>query len=294
MKGNISEQQQPSYWRKSLFLGIIIEAMTRTLKILLAYFKVGFAKHFYYRISILLGIFSRVFGLGFLIFLWSSIYADHQAIGGKTLNQIIVYYLFAYIARIMTNPSIASTIGERIKTGEMQLYLLRPGHILLSFFSMPFSKRIYELVLFLLTLAFLKVTFFSGFALNAGEFNYLGFFIFLIFGIIINFLIASILAASAFWITETGAILYGYTSVSGILSGLLIPIAFFPEWAKNIITYLPFRFTISDPVLVLQRDLAGIDLYLAALYAVCWILSLYFINYYIWQFSVRKFDAVGH
>jgi len=268
--------------------------MKQWIIILWAYFKIGLAKHFYYRGTVLISVLSKLISLGFLIFLWSKIFQSEGEVGGKTLSQIIVYYLFAYIARTITSPNVATIIGERIRDGVLQMYILRPGHVLFSFFSMPLSKRLYELLVLLSLALFAQILIFPSLGLSIGNLHYPAFILLLILGMLINFFAASIIAASAFWILDSGPILYSYSSVTGILSGLLVPISFFPSWARKTIEFLPFRFTISDPVLALQGEIAGMKLLTSVVLAIFWVFALGMINSLLWRKGTKRFDAVGN
>lgn len=263
-------------------------------RVLLAYFKLGLARHFYYRANLVIGILARLLSLSFVLLLWFKIFQARELVGGMTLASLVIYYLFAYIARDIASADIASTIGQNIKDGTVQMLMIRPSHPLISYFGMSLSKRIYQLLIFFSLTMIIFATLFPRLGMTVGHLHYGFFLLYLCLALILIFLISSAVATGAFWIVESGPLLTGFTTLSSILSGALVPIAFFPTWAKQIINILPFRYTVSEPVEALLGNLSGRPLMFSALTALAWIGFFLILNIFLWNAGTKRFDAVGN
>ena len=78
-----------------------------------------------------------------------------------------------------------------------------------------------------------------------------------------------------------------------LLSGVLIPISFFPEWARQVMAWLPFQHIAFTPLeLYLGRlDPARAALALATQWF--WVAALAWLGYAWWHRSARKITIHG-
>jgi len=230
----------------------------------------------------------------FVFFLWLKVYEGKGEIAGMTLNSVVTYYLFGQIARIMTSPLIANTIGQRIADGMMQIYLLRPRIFLAGFFSMPLAKRLYQVFFFSVFIFFVVYFVYPRYGMILGHLDLINFSILLILGMVLSFILSCLLASSALWIIQSGPVLNGYNTISSILSGTTIPLAFFPGWMKTFVNVLPFRYMVDVPVRALQGTLSSSEMISSYISIVVWIICGVIINKLVWNVGLKKFDAVGN
>ena len=265
----------------------------RYFRAFLAYFKIGFIQHIYYRGSFIFDFLGRLIGLMFIIFLWSTIYTTHTEIGGLTLSGIIVYYFFANLSRVIANPNVAYAINEHIKNGRMQTLIVRPLHPLLFYFGWIMAKRVGETIAFAIVTIIGLGIIFPLLGLAVGQIHFFAFLIFIILAIVLAYLMGAIVGMSAFWITDARPLVFGFGPLSGFLSGLTIPLSFIPEPYRNFFNYLPFKFMVSEPVKVLQGNLAGGEMIKSFFIAVGWVVVLYLLTLLVWNRGQHRFEAVG-
>jgi ABC-2 type transport system permease protein len=55
-----------------------------------------------------------------------------------------------------------------------------------------------------------------------------------------SFAIRFLVDLSAFWLLEVRGVAGVYRIVAGVLSGLVVPLAFFPDWARTALWFTPF------------------------------------------------------
>ncbi|MGH3766530.1 MAG: ABC transporter permease [Pseudonocardiaceae bacterium] len=140
-----------------------------------------------------------------------------------------------------------SEFGERVRSGDVAIDLLRPidlqaallagdlgraGVALLTRFTVPL----------LIGLAFFDLTL-PGSALRWVAFGFS-----IALAVLVSFAIRFLLNLVAFWLLDWHGVLSVYAVVGSVLSGLAIPIAFFPGWAQAVIWATPFPAMLQAPI----------------------------------------------
>jgi uncharacterized membrane protein YphA (DoxX/SURF4 family) len=78
-----------------------------------------------------------------------------------------------------------------------------------------------------------------------------------------------------------------------LLSGLLVPLSFFPPWAEGLLEWLPFRAIADVPLNLYLGRYAGEEvLFMLALQA-AWALGLYALGRLAWRVVVRRLTIQG-
>jgi ABC-2 type transport system permease protein len=78
-----------------------------------------------------------------------------------------------------------------------------------------------------------------------------------------------------------------------LLSGLLIPIAFFPQWAQRIFAYLPFEHIASTPLQIYLGMLSGAAAWRAIGISLAWVVALLALGHVWWLRASRKITIHG-
>ena len=62
------------------------------------------------------------------------------------------------------------------------------------------------------------------------------------------FSIRFLLNASAFWLLDVRGVIAVWGTVGGVLSGLVLPLAWFPTWAQSVLALTPFPSIFQSPI----------------------------------------------
>jgi len=81
--------------------------------------------------------------------------------------------------------------------------------------------------------------------------------------------------------------------ISGFLSGALIPLAFFPDWARGVVGILPFASMVSTPALTFTGRLAGLDLAYVIGIQFAWVLFFAGLSSLAWSALARRLAVNG-
>ena len=266
------------------------------MKSYLTYFKLKFLTGLQYRFDALAGMSTQfVFGLAYV-----SVYVAFYMSGAKdtpmTLKEVIsfVWLEQAFFALTYTFYKDKEII-KMIKNGNVAYELVRPQNL---YFMWAF--RIYGDKLSKVTLRFLPILVVAS-LLKYPYKLYLNIDIktFLVF--LISFILASILVTimallfhiiCLFTLDDKG-IINVFMVLSDFLSGLVIPIPFFPKYLQNISNILPFRYVSDFPFRLYVGNISIHDGLIGIIYQVIWILILFVVGYKLMNKALKKATIQG-
>jgi ABC-2 type transport system permease protein len=137
----------------------------------------------------------------------------------------------------------ADSLSEKIESGELDSFLLRPISTLWIFSTIQIGDVLGRLVLAIPMLLTLQFIFESSSYLSILQ----GTVLFLGAGIM-NGLLNNVLATLTFWLRESYAFVIFKETLFWMLSGALFPLDLLPSQVKLIVTHLPMAYTIFAPV----------------------------------------------
>ena len=224
------------------------------------------------------------------LFVWYTA-SDAKAIGGLTQGEFVSYYLLLILVNQFTYSQTHWTVGDAIRSGDMNLTLLRPlspqfgvlaseiaGKVVYMSFVVPVT-----IVLVML----LHPTFHTTPA------NSILFLLTLFLAWLLRFLWGYWLAILAFWITRADALLSIQNTLIFLLAGQVAPVMLLPRVLQNIAITLPFRYMISFPIEVLLGHLQTSELIAGLVYQCCWTLIACILFVSTWHRGLRHYAAVG-
>jgi ABC-2 type transport system permease protein len=191
------------------------------------------------------------------LFVWSTA-AGGETIGGLTQDEFIAYYIILIVVNQLTYSQTNWTVGDEIRYGGMNAWLLRPMWPVFQTLSTEAAGKVVFLTFTIpvaMLLAFTlrpQVNFFAQ--------NVLLFLPALVLAWALRFFWGYWIALLAFWATRADALLALQDSLIFLFGGLVAPTRLLPEGMRALATVLPFRYMVAFPVEVLTGQLpaAGI------------------------------------
>lgn len=257
----------------------------------LSYFKLKFITGLQYRAAALAGI-STQFFFGFV---YISVYVAFYESGSSNLpmqlNELISY--------VWLNQSLYSLIYlwykdreilNMIKTGNIAYELLRPQDLYLMWCHKILGERLSRVVLRFLPVILVAVILPKPYNLDLSI--TLPVFLLFIISMILSSILMTVLVVlyhviCLFTLDEKGVVNI-FMVVSDILSGIIIPIPFFPKFMQNISNVLPFRYISDFPFrlyvgnITLNEGLVGI------IVQIIWIIILFIIGKLLTKKALKK------
>ncbi len=228
-------------------------------------------------------------------YVWKSVFAATGAteLAGYTFHGLVFYSLFANVASKITRGTDKGYISQDIYDGGLTRYLLYP----LPFFPYKYVTHITQQLLgvFQLVIALALVWFALG-DLGGQNITFQSFCAGVLTSMMagyVHFVMMSCLELVAFWQDVVWNIMVMLRFVMNLLGGVMLPIAFFPEWGQKVAYLTPFPAIISFPARTFlgQVDLTEWLTNMAILAGWGFVISL--LLGWIWRKGTKQYSGVG-
>lgn len=227
--------------------------------------------------------------LSFLMLFWFVLSQDHPSI--FDVRQIASYFLIGLgVSELgMTNTySFGRHIQKLVARGEFSNTLIRPVrtllHVYISFLGYDFY-----------TLAYSVLSCVLGIIIYPPQnlINVFLFVLFLILSVLLGLVINILLAVVGFYSPEAGSVKNTLRHISKILSGSLVPLSYFPDNLRTLVSYTPFPSLVYYPTIALQKGLVSFPFTQTFLVSIIWLSVLCILAYFLWKRALHNYDGVG-
>jgi ABC-2 type transport system permease protein len=201
-----------------------------------------------YRLGFLFIVMGNVVYMVVAFFLWRSIYAGSTSIHGLTFDQALLYVALGSTVFILLKTYADWGMGQEIRDGTVAVFLTKPiDYQFYTFFTnlgFPLTSLITVVGPTILLLVF---AFRIHFEFGAGIF----FFPFsLILAFIISFHFDYLVGLSGFYTESIWGISTTKEIIISVLSGMLLPLQFFPAAIQRVLEWLPFQAIYFTPLMM--------------------------------------------
>jgi ABC-2 type transport system permease protein len=266
----------------------------------LEFSRVGFVNILAFRLRYYTGILTYLINVTVYYFIWRAVFAQSSgasqsasgAIAGYDLAQMLTYVSVGWIIRSFYWNTIDQEMAYEVIEGKIAMDLLKPVSVQWMWLTRAVGESAFRLILLTAPTAIIialvfpvrppaSLSHFLLFLLSAaGSFLLMG---------AINFAIGtcaiplkSILALirAKFWLIE-------------LLSGLLIPLTFFPASIQKISSWLPFEHIAYTPLQIYLGKLSGAACAWALAKQFSWVIALLWVGHLWWNQATRKITIQG-
>jgi ABC-2 type transport system permease protein len=224
------------------------------------------------------------------LFVWSTA-AGGETIGGLTQDEFIAYYILLIVVNQLTYSQTNWTVGDEIRYGGMNAWLLRPMWPVFQTLSTEFAGKVVYLTFTIPAAILLGFIFRPQVSLAAQ--NLLLCLPALLMAWALRFFWGYWIALLAFWATRADALLALQDSFIFLLGGLVAPIRLLPDGMRALATLLPFRYMVAFPVEVLTGQLPPNEIAYGFLIQAGWLLVALSLYALLWRKGLKHYMAVG-
>ncbi|MBO9597963.1 MAG: ABC-2 family transporter protein [Cohnella sp.] len=247
---------------------------------------------FAYRTSYIITLLTYFISILSLYALWTAIFDGQDELAGMTWDQMKAYLMITFITNSLLSWYSETRISGKILDGSVSVDLLKPLDFQKARLAETLGASAVEGGLGLLFIAIISA-FVSDVVTPQTLLSWLLFVLGLAGSLAVKFGIVYLAGLLCFWSTGSLGIVWARIAITNLLSGALIPLAFFPEWLKQITLVLPFQGIVHTPA-TLFLDQAGTS---EAIQLIAvqwgWAVALWWAGKGLWHWAVRKITIHG-
>ena len=259
----------------------------RTYLIYYEFARMAFLKILAYRLRYFTGIVTYFVNVSVYYYIWKAIYGGSANVAGYNLKQILTYVTMGWIIRSFYFNNVDREIAAEVLEGKIAINLIKPVDTQWMYLFQTVGESCFRALMFtapisvVLALVYPILPPFSPvlgilFLLSCG-------FALLIFALI-NFFVGTL---SLHIYSIVGVIRAKYFIVE-FMSGLLIPLSFFPESLQRIMLFLPFAHISFTPLQIYLGKVRGAEAWQSLGIQALWVVVLYITSRAFWKFSTRR------
>jgi len=110
---------------------------------------------------------------------------------------------------------------------------------------------------------------------------------------VISHLLWLLLGMMAFWLEQAQAVMWSFAVILNFLSGMFIPLDFFPRWSVRVLELMPFAAFSYIPAKLYMNQLSVAEGAYLLMVHILWIFVLMALNQMVWRAGTKKYSAVG-
>jgi len=263
--------------------------------------RIGFVNILAFRVRYFLGIFTYLINVTVYYFIWKAVYGISGTSGGGTaggaiagygLPQMLTYVAVGWILRSFYWNTVDQEMSYEVLEGKIANELIRPLSVEGMWLARAAGESTFRLLLLTAPTALLVILLFpvlppaspAHLVLFCGA--ALGSFL-LVGGL--NFMIGT----SAIHLSSILALIRAKYWLMELLSGVLLPISFFPGWAQTALAWLPFEHIAYTPLRIYLGVLSTRQAAAMLLVQWAWAAALLWLASVWWRRSIRQITIHG-
>jgi viologen exporter family transport system permease protein len=209
--------------------------------------RAGFQRYATYRQAALAGLATNtVFGL-LRASVLVAVLAERGTVAGYDVAAAVTYVWLGQGLLNVVNLWSDRELAGRVRTGDVVVDLGRPWDLQTALLATDLGRGGHAVLMRLLPPMAFGAVFFP-FRWPEHATTWLLFAVSMLLGTVVSFGIRFLLNLSAFWLLDARGVLAVWGVVGGLLSGLILPLAWFPAWAQAVLAWTPFPALFQMPI----------------------------------------------
>ena len=235
-----------------------------------------------YRAAAMAGLATQLFWGGIRLMAFDAFFRSSSAIHPMTLEQTVTYVWLIQALLLLLPMRLDAEIMQMIRTGNLVYELARPIDLYGYWYARNVAGRIAPALLRATPMVIIAGLFF-GLQAPASWASAGAFAISLVGAVALSAAITTLSTITVILTISGEGLTRLLMAVSWFLSGAILPLPLFPDWAQTVLNWLPFRGLMDIPFRLYCGDLAPGRVWSLVLHQLAW--SLVFILFGRWMLS---------
>mgnify|MGYP001241817442 CR=1 FL=1 len=258
----------------------------------LEFIRIRFLTMLAYRVNYYSGILVYAINIGAYYFMWKAIYGDATELAGFTAAQMTTYVAVSWMARSFYFNNLDREIANEIRDGSVAVQMIRPYSYLLVKMMQGFGEGLFRLMMFM-TPGLIVVMLLFPLELPTEPWRWLVFLVMIWLSFVINSELNLLTGLCAFFVENNEGVMRFKRVIVDLLSGVMLPISFFPGWVQAVLEWLPFQAIAYLPGSVFTGRLNGPAIGYAMGVQAVWCVALVVPILLVWRSARRRMFVQG-
>lgn len=247
---------------------------------------------FQYRAAALAGLTTQVFWGLIRMMIFTAFYQSTTKPMPMNISETINYIWLGQAMLLLLPWWGDREIAQMIRRGGVAYELVRPVDLYWMWFGRSIAQRIAP-VLMRATPMFILAGLFFKLQPPAGFGSAFAFIVSIVGAAFLSSAIVVLLNISLFWTISGEGMTRLVPGIAWFLSGIVVPLPFFPQWIQSVLSILPFRGIIDVPFRLYVGHIPASRAPLLILTQVLWIVVIVLFSRWLLQRGVRKVEIQG-
>lgn len=257
----------------------------------LAIARMAFFRQAFYRFELFFNALRSVVFLLVIFAVWRAVYAARPSVGGLTLDEVIFYTCTAMMLTLLYEINLEREIGERLRSGNLALQLLKPVNYFWYGFAEGWGTACYTGLFSVLPTFVLLVLVLDLPPVDMGHLGATAAMIAM--GFTLFFAFCHLTALTTFFTVEAWGVEYMRMTLVRFFAGGFLPLTFFPDVLYRAALWLPFPYMIYYPARAVTGQLTPDLIVQTLVIQAAWCAALLLANAVYWKIIVRQVTVHG-
>jgi ABC-2 type transport system permease protein len=265
------------------------------LKPYLSIIRLRFAVQLQYRAAAFAAFFTNYF-FGFVrVMVYHAFYTSSASAQPLSLAQAVTYTWLTQVTFRMLPWVYEVELINQIRNGNVAYELCRPVNLYFAWYSRLISQRLVPTLLTGVPVFVLAAVLPDKFRLDLPVSPAAGaaWLVSLLLAVLLGCAITNIVTISCLWTIAGEGMTRVFPGITMILSGVLIPLAYFPDWAQTTLHLLPFAGLIDIPTNIYLGIIPPDGIFSYGLLQLFWIAVFILIGLQLFSMAVKKLEVQG-
>lgn len=256
-----------------------------------SYLSISLKQQFAYRVANWAGLFTNAFFLVFRASIFEAAYQGRGVVAGFSGAEAVTYATVTQSLLMVAPQWGRSEVGEAIRSGQIANEMFRPVSWIGMHLSRRFGISLYYVLMRMLPILGLGAL--LGILIAPARSDVLPFTLSITFAALIANATLTLVGLTAFWMESEEGPYRVVLALGALLSGLIIPISYFPDWAESFLHYLPFQYTLYVPARIYLGHYQGEALAGALAAQASWAFGLMLLAEFGFRWGTKKLVIHG-
>ena len=255
--------------------------------------RIGFVNILAFRLRYFTGIITYFLNVTVYYFIWSAVFHNTTgSIAGFSLRQMITYVSVGWIIRSFYWNTIDQEMAYEVIEGKIAMDLIKPVSVQWMWISRAMGESAFRLGLLTVPTAIVVALVFPV----QGPASGVDFALFVV-GVIGSFFLMGainfMIGTCAIPLKSILAMIRAKYSLIELLSGLLIPMTYFPNGARRVLAWLPFEHIAYTPLSIYLGKFSAHEAIKLLCVQWAWVVFLLFAAHWWWDQATKKITIHG-